>query len=127
MEKACRKKVKFTFISDDVLFDLYMLLQHLLFFPCTLNISDLQELRQESEELWFEAIQVDPTLLPFKAKGPVSTPPIKDYEAPDGEYNNITRKWDWTIYTIMCFNICNGSNGRLYHAVNKIKKYGRLD
>ncbi|XP_050731252.1 39S ribosomal protein L40, mitochondrial-like [Eriocheir sinensis] len=54
----------------------------------------LEELRQESEDLWFEAIQVDATLLPFKAKGPVSTPPIKDYDAPDGEYYNITRNWD---------------------------------
>lgn len=58
------------------------------------NTCDLQELRQESEELWFEAIQVDSALLPFKVKGPVLTPPIKDYEAPDGEYFNITRKWD---------------------------------
>ncbi|XP_063861064.1 LOW QUALITY PROTEIN: large ribosomal subunit protein mL40-like [Scylla paramamosain] len=54
----------------------------------------LEELRQESEDLWLEAIQVDPALLPFRAKGPVATPPIKDYDTPDGEYYNITKKWD---------------------------------
>ncbi|KAG0710380.1 39S ribosomal protein L40, mitochondrial [Chionoecetes opilio] len=59
-----------------------------------LETPNLQELRQESEELWLEAIQVDPVLLPFKAKGPVTSPPIKGYDAPDGEYHNITRKWD---------------------------------
>ncbi|XP_045122033.1 39S ribosomal protein L40, mitochondrial-like isoform X2 [Portunus trituberculatus] len=54
----------------------------------------LEELRQESEDLWLEAIQVDHVLLPFKAKGPVATSPIKDYDTPDGEYYNITKKWD---------------------------------
>uniref|UniRef100_A0A1B6KI01 Large ribosomal subunit protein mL40 n=1 Tax=Graphocephala atropunctata TaxID=36148 RepID=A0A1B6KI01_9HEMI len=53
----------------------------------------LQELRQESEELYQEAIQVDPALLPFSVRGPVVTPPIPDYESPDGEYVDITKKW----------------------------------
>ncbi|KAG8281134.1 39S ribosomal protein L40, mitochondrial [Homalodisca vitripennis] len=53
----------------------------------------LNELRQESEELYQEAIQIDPALLPFVVQGPVVTPPIPDYESPDGEYVDITKKW----------------------------------
>ncbi|XP_064078465.1 large ribosomal subunit protein mL40-like [Macrobrachium nipponense] len=54
----------------------------------------LEELHKESEDLWLEAIQIDPFLIPFHAKGPVRTPPIKDYDAPDGEYINETKKWE---------------------------------
>ncbi|XP_045623089.2 large ribosomal subunit protein mL40 [Procambarus clarkii] len=54
----------------------------------------LEELRLESEDLWFEAIQLDQTLLPFKVKGPVQTPPVKDYNAPDGDYFDKTTKWE---------------------------------
>uniref|UniRef100_A0A182PLM9 Large ribosomal subunit protein mL40 n=1 Tax=Anopheles epiroticus TaxID=199890 RepID=A0A182PLM9_9DIPT len=54
----------------------------------------LNELKLESEELYQLAIQPDPTLLPFTAQGPVATPPIKDYEQPDGEYIDVSRKWE---------------------------------
>ncbi|XP_012256281.2 39S ribosomal protein L40, mitochondrial [Athalia rosae] len=54
----------------------------------------LDELRMESEELYMEAIQPDIDLLPYIAKGPVSTPPIKNYPSPDGEYENISKTWD---------------------------------
>lgn len=54
----------------------------------------LEELHKESEELWLEAIQLDPMLLPYRAKGPVRTPPIKDFDAPDGEYIDETKKWE---------------------------------
>lgn len=54
----------------------------------------LEELRMESEELWLEAIQIDPTFLPFRVKGPVGTPPIKGFDAVDGEYINETKKWE---------------------------------
>ncbi|KAK7073295.1 39S ribosomal protein L40, mitochondrial [Halocaridina rubra] len=54
----------------------------------------LEELRKESEELWLEAIQLDPMLIPYRAKGPDDTPPIKDYDAPDGEYKDETKKWE---------------------------------
>lgn len=54
----------------------------------------LDELRKESEELYLEAIQIDPSLLPYKSQGPVDTPPIKDYEAPDGEYLDVSKKWE---------------------------------
>lgn len=54
----------------------------------------LQELRFESEELYQQAIQPDIDMIPFIAKGPVSTPPIKDYQFIDGDYNDITKKYD---------------------------------
>ncbi|KAF4522974.1 hypothetical protein B566_EDAN009564 [Ephemera danica] len=54
----------------------------------------LDELRAESEELYQEAIQMDLKLLPYTAQGPVWTPPTPNYESPDGEYNDTTRKWD---------------------------------
>lgn len=42
----------------------------------------LDELRNESEELYQAAIQIDETLLPITFKGPVQTPPIKNYDSP---------------------------------------------
>lgn len=37
---------------------------------------------------------MDQTILPFQAKGPVATPAIKDYDSPDGDYNDISKKWE---------------------------------
>lgn len=42
----------------------------------------LNELRIESEELYQSAIQLDEFLLPITMKGPVYTPPIKNYGSP---------------------------------------------
>lgn len=53
----------------------------------------LQELRFESEELYQQAIQPDMDMIPFVAKGPVHTPPNKDYEYVDGDYHNITKTY----------------------------------
>lgn len=53
----------------------------------------LEELRKESEELFQEAIQPDLQMIPFTTKGPVATPPIENYESPDGEYLDISKKW----------------------------------
>ncbi|PSN33246.1 39S ribosomal protein L40 [Blattella germanica] len=53
----------------------------------------LDELRKESEELYQAAIQINPLQLPFITHGPVYTPPIKDYDSPDGEYSDISKKW----------------------------------
>lgn len=47
----------------------------------------LEELRLESEELYQAAIQPDETMLPITIKGPVNTPPIKNYESP-AEYRS---------------------------------------
>ncbi|XP_025837260.1 39S ribosomal protein L40, mitochondrial-like isoform X3 [Agrilus planipennis] len=54
----------------------------------------LNELKNESEDLYQEAIQVEPMLLPIKLQGPSETPPIADYDAPDGDYQDVSRKWD---------------------------------
>ncbi|KAJ8880564.1 hypothetical protein PR048_017034 [Dryococelus australis] len=54
----------------------------------------LNELKKESEDLYQAAIQIDPKLIPFKAKGPVRTPLINQYESPDGEYVDVSRKWE---------------------------------
>lgn len=54
----------------------------------------LDELRQVSEELYQLAIQTDDELIPFNRTGPVSTPPLADYNPPDGEYIDTTRKFD---------------------------------
>lgn len=54
----------------------------------------LHELRLESEELYQQAIQPDMDMIPFTAVGPVHTPPIKDYKYVDGDYSDITRKYE---------------------------------
>lgn len=51
----------------------------------------LEELKMESEELYLAALKPDPLLLPFTHEGPAYTPPIPNYDAPDGKYNDITR------------------------------------
>ncbi|XP_048776207.1 39S ribosomal protein L40, mitochondrial-like [Ostrea edulis] len=53
----------------------------------------LIELRKESEELYVQAIQEDPSLISYSKTGPTSTPAIKNYIFPDGEYNDVTRAW----------------------------------
>lgn len=52
----------------------------------------LDELKALSPTLYFEAIQPDPTLIPFKAKGPVYTLPIPDY-IQDGSYKDVTKEF----------------------------------
>ncbi|XP_055604246.1 39S ribosomal protein L40, mitochondrial [Uranotaenia lowii] len=54
----------------------------------------LNELRLESEELYQLAVQPDLAIVPLKLEGPVSTPPIEGYEMPDGEYIDISKKYD---------------------------------
>ncbi|XP_072538105.1 large ribosomal subunit protein mL40 [Salminus brasiliensis] len=51
----------------------------------------LEELKLESEELYKAAISPDLSLFPFQRQGPFYTPPIPNYDAPDGKYNDITR------------------------------------
>ncbi|CAH1169680.1 unnamed protein product [Phaedon cochleariae] len=53
----------------------------------------LDELKKESEELYQEAIQFDFHLMPFNSKGPVETPAVEEYDAPDGDYQDISKKW----------------------------------
>lgn len=54
----------------------------------------LNELREVSEELYQAAIEIDESFLPYQLTGPVETPPIENYQSPDGEYNDISKKWD---------------------------------
>ncbi|XP_020392993.2 39S ribosomal protein L40, mitochondrial [Rhincodon typus] len=51
----------------------------------------LQELRLESEELYQAAIKRDRGLFPLELQGCSFTPPIVDYQAPDGKYRDITK------------------------------------
>lgn len=53
----------------------------------------LDELRNESEELYQEAIQIDFHMVPFTIVGPVETPPIEAYDVPDGDYQDVSKKW----------------------------------
>ena len=52
----------------------------------------LDELRHESLELYLEAVQIDPELVPYTVTGPTLTPAIKDY-IQDGAYTDITRDY----------------------------------
>ena len=54
----------------------------------------LENLRQLDVDLYKLAIEPDSNLIPFKAKGPMNTPPIPGY-LQDGEYENITRSIQW--------------------------------
>lgn len=56
----------------------------------------LLELRFESEQLYEEAIQPDSGLLPFVCSGPVATPAPThvSYDSPDGDYLDISKKWE---------------------------------
>ncbi|KAL4646544.1 39S ribosomal protein L40, mitochondrial-like [Arapaima gigas] len=51
----------------------------------------LEELRLESEELYQAALKRDPGLVPFEHQGPSYTPPVPDYQAPEGKYSDITK------------------------------------
>ncbi|KAF6730162.1 39S ribosomal protein L40, mitochondrial [Oryzias melastigma] len=51
----------------------------------------LEELKLESEELYQAALKPDPHLFPFTHEGPAYTPPISNYDAPDGKYNDVTK------------------------------------
>ncbi|XP_032521615.2 large ribosomal subunit protein mL40 [Danaus plexippus] len=53
----------------------------------------LDKLYEESEDLYNEAIMPDLSLVPYSISGPYSTPPIKNYESPDGEYTDISKNW----------------------------------
>lgn len=52
----------------------------------------LEALRQLDQDLYKEAISVDLSLIPFKAKGPFFSPPIPEY-LQDGEYENVTKEF----------------------------------
>ena len=49
----------------------------------------LEELKNENVSLYEQAIQFDADLVPLSFKGPVATPPIKNY-LQDGKYEETT-------------------------------------
>lgn len=51
----------------------------------------LEELRLESEELYQAALAPDPGLFPFTQQGPSYTPPLENYEPPEGTYHDKTK------------------------------------
>ncbi|XP_045776219.1 39S ribosomal protein L40, mitochondrial [Maniola jurtina] len=53
----------------------------------------LDMLYEESEELYNEAIMPDLQLVPSSFIGTYATPPIKNYDSPDGEYIDVSKKW----------------------------------
>ncbi|CAI5444780.1 unnamed protein product [Caenorhabditis angaria] len=53
----------------------------------------LNELKKLDPKLYESAIQPAPGDLPLIIQGPSLTPPIKNYEAPDGDYIDTTRNW----------------------------------
>lgn len=54
----------------------------------------LNELREVSEDLYLAAVDIDESFLTYQLTGPVETPPIENYQSPDGEYIDISKKWD---------------------------------
>ena len=51
----------------------------------------LQELKLTAPELHAEATKRDPSLFPFERQGPDYTPPITNYQPPEGRYHDITK------------------------------------
>jgi len=56
----------------------------------------LAELKKDNKSLYEMAIQIDENLIQLKFNGPFYTPPIKSYEAPEGDYNDVTYLYDRT-------------------------------
>ncbi|XP_023242876.1 39S ribosomal protein L40, mitochondrial-like [Centruroides sculpturatus] len=57
----------------------------------------LLELKNESEDLYQAALQLDTQFIPFMVKGPTATPPNANYEPPNGVYVDTTKRYDKRI------------------------------
>ncbi|XP_052060158.1 39S ribosomal protein L40, mitochondrial-like [Mytilus californianus] len=53
----------------------------------------LNELRMESEELYQKAKQIHEGDIVYQFNGPTETPPPDDFDSPDGQYIDTSRKW----------------------------------
>ena len=62
-------------------------------------------------ELYLEACQIDPDLVPFTANGPTLTPPIKDYIQVISNVFVVTDN-DWIVGERICPEIANKFVGR---------------
>ncbi|XP_011504364.1 PREDICTED: 39S ribosomal protein L40, mitochondrial isoform X2 [Ceratosolen solmsi marchali] len=58
------------------------------------KLKALNKLKEISYSLYLDAIKIDDELLPFSSKGPLNTLPIEGYKAPQGDYVDVTRKFD---------------------------------
>lgn len=54
----------------------------------------LEELRLASPTLFDEAVKVDEAFLPFTVNATTLTPPIKDFDSPQGDYKDCTKTWE---------------------------------
>ncbi|KAG8170510.1 hypothetical protein JTE90_008218, partial [Oedothorax gibbosus] len=59
----------------------------------------LDALQETSPELYEEALACDPYLIPLKLRGPVETPPIENYNYPDGDYIDVTKVYQPIVPT----------------------------
>ena len=75
----------------------------------------LDVLREESEELYSQAIQPDLSLLPFQCSGPTRTPPILDHFV-DGTCEDTTKKFSVQYADMRAFM------AQLLHRPRKKKK-----
>ena len=57
----------------------------------------LLELKAVSEELYLKAIAVDEEMLRLKSPIITLTPPIEDYEAPDGQHKDVTKTFEYEV------------------------------
>jgi len=57
----------------------------------------LIELRAESEELYLKAIETDEGMMGMTSPIVTATPPISNYEAPDGEHTDITKTFEYEV------------------------------
>lgn len=48
----------------------------------------------KNELQYYSLKQVDDTFLPFTVDGPTDTPPIKDFDSPQGDYKDCTKTWE---------------------------------
>uniref|UniRef100_A0A1I7ZXF6 Large ribosomal subunit protein mL40 n=1 Tax=Steinernema glaseri TaxID=37863 RepID=A0A1I7ZXF6_9BILA len=53
----------------------------------------LEKLKALSPALYEAAVQPDKQILPLVLNGPALTPPIENYDSPDGDYIDTTRSW----------------------------------
>lgn len=54
----------------------------------------LKELKRDSPQLYNAAIQLDAELVPYVREGPVHTMPVAQYEAPEGDFLDVTKLYD---------------------------------
>ncbi|XP_003744363.1 39S ribosomal protein L40, mitochondrial [Galendromus occidentalis] len=53
----------------------------------------LEDLKEADPGLYDAAMQPDLSLIPFKIDAVTETPPLKNYQPPDGKYTETTKKW----------------------------------